>query len=93
MTETTTSTAPRPVRRLERDPNGSLGGVASGLAAYLNLDVAVMRVLFIVATLTVGFGPIFYLIAWLVVPVASAPLHPPVGAPMPGPVSGSSFAA
>lgn len=87
--DTNSAHVSQPARRLERDPNGSLGGVASGMAYYFGIDVAVMRIILIASTLTVGFGPIFYLLAWLVVPVASAPLHPPTGLPGTGPLSGS----
>ncbi len=91
MNETTFTSAPTaPVRRLERDPNGSIAGVASGLAHYFGVDVSLMRLLMVAATITAGFGPIFYLLAWIIMPEASAPLHPPTGPVQSGPVSGSA---
>ena len=48
--------------------NRVFGGVASGLARYLNLDVILVRVLFVVLTLVSGFGLLLYVILWIVVP-------------------------
>lgn len=58
-------------KRLYRDPDNSmLGGVASGLAAYLGLDVTLVRVLFVFFTLIWGTSLLLYLLLWLVMPVA-----------------------
>jgi phage shock protein C len=48
-----------------------IGGVCSGLAEYFDLDVNIMRLLFIALTLLTAILPmlIFYIIAWLIVPV------------------------
>ncbi len=46
-----------------------LGGVCSGLGAYLNLDPVIVRVIFIIATLS-GISILVYLIMWIVVPPA-----------------------
>ncbi len=60
------------VRKLYRDTdNQVLGGVLSGLAAYLGLDVVWLRILMVVLVIF-GFGmPIpLYIIAWLIMPEA-----------------------
>ena len=48
-----------------------LGGVCGGLAEYLDIDVNIMRLLFIAAGLLTVLLPmvIFYIIAWIIVPV------------------------
>ena len=48
-----------------------LGGVCGGLAGYLDMDVNVVRLLFVGATLLTAVLPmvIFYLIAWIIVPI------------------------
>jgi len=48
-----------------------LGGVCGGLAEYLDIDVNIMRLLFIAAGLLTVLLPmvIFYVIAWVIVPV------------------------
>ncbi len=48
-----------------------LGGVCGGLAEYLDIDVNIMRLLFIAAGLLTVLFPmvIFYIIAWIIVPV------------------------
>ncbi|MGD8534638.1 MAG: PspC domain-containing protein [Candidatus Aminicenantes bacterium] len=48
-----------------------IGGVCAGLAEYFDLDVNIMRLLFIALTLLTAILPmlIFYIIAWLIVPV------------------------
>lgn len=57
------------IKRLERNPmNKVVGGVCSGLADYFNLDVALIRVLFVVALLFASFGFWLYIILWIVVP-------------------------
>lgn len=59
-------------RRLARSGNDKIiGGVAAGLAHYLRIDPAVMRILFAVVTFG-GFGAGFllYIVLWIVLPVA-----------------------
>lgn len=58
-------------RRLYRDPdNAILGGVAGGLGAYFQVDTTWIRVAFVLFTFVYGFGPLLYLILWIVVPKA-----------------------
>lgn len=51
--------------------NKVIGGVCSGLADYFNLDVALLRVLFVIALLFASFGFWLYVILWVVLPVNS----------------------
>ena len=59
-------------KRLYRDPEHRvLGGVCGGLAAYFDMDLALIRILFVVLTLiTTGAGVLAYLILWIAVPAA-----------------------
>ena len=64
-------------KRIFRDPqNAMLGGVCAGLAAYLHIDVTVVRLitvlLFFLSATTVA---IIYIILWIVVPDARTPLQ------------------
>lgn len=51
-----------------------LAGVAGGLAAYLDIDPAIMRLLFIIIALFGGglTGPILYVILWIIMPKSAA---------------------
>jgi signal transduction histidine kinase len=49
-----------------------VGGVAAAIAGYLRLPVFAMRIL-LVALALFGFGLVFYALAWLVIPDATAP--------------------
>lgn len=54
---------------IERNPmNKVVGGVCSGLADYFNLDVALIRVAFVIALLFASFGFWLYIILWIVLP-------------------------
>ncbi len=57
-------------RRFYRDSNDKiLGGVCSGLAAYMNIDPALVRIVFAILTLGGwGFGVLLYLLLWIFVP-------------------------
>jgi phage shock protein PspC (stress-responsive transcriptional regulator) len=58
-------------KRLFRDTENSvLGGVCSGLSQYLNIDVTVIRLLWIFVAIFLGFGILIYLILFFVVPEA-----------------------
>lgn len=64
--------APRdgaPLRR--RSDDRVIAGVASGVAAYLNVDAAVLRVVLVVLTTAGGWGIILYAIGWAMIPVAA----------------------
>ena len=55
-------------KKLYRDINHStIGGVASGLADFFDMDVTVFRVLFVI-TAIFGGGVVLYLILWIIVP-------------------------
>ncbi|HMH22082.1 MAG TPA: PspC domain-containing protein, partial [Puia sp.] len=60
-------------RRLYRSENDKLlGGVCSGLANYLRLDPAIVRILFALITFGgFGLGFVLYIILWVVVPPRS----------------------
>lgn len=61
----------RTYRRMYRDDESRiLGGVCSGLAYYLNVDVVLIRVIFILIFFGMGAGLLAYLILWVVVPPA-----------------------
>ena len=55
--------------RLYRDNSDKiLGGVASGIANYLDIDPAVIRILMLLFVFTAGFGILLYIILWIVLP-------------------------
>jgi phage shock protein PspC (stress-responsive transcriptional regulator) len=61
-------------RRLYRADNDKiLGGVASGLANYLNIDPAIVRILFVLMCFGGGAGVLLYIILWVVLPTKSLP--------------------
>jgi phage shock protein PspC (stress-responsive transcriptional regulator) len=69
--ETTTvepqdKTTPQPLSRPVDDR--MLGGVAAGIARYLNVDVTVVRIIFAVLTVIGGAGVPLYLAGWLLIP-------------------------
>lgn len=56
-------------RRLFRDSsNEVIGGVASGIANYFDVDVTIIRILFVLAAIFGGWGLIVYIIFWVAVP-------------------------
>lgn len=58
-------------RKLYRDPqNKSIGGVCAGLAIYLNLDIALVRVIFVVCFFMGSASFWVYIILWIVAPLA-----------------------
>lgn len=61
----------RAVRKLYRDKDHNvIGGVASGLACYFDIDVLVVRILFVVLFIFGSFGGWLYIILWIAVPAA-----------------------
>jgi phage shock protein PspC (stress-responsive transcriptional regulator) len=68
-TSSTTSTIP-PRGSLYRNSNEKiLGGVCSGLGAYLRIDTTIVRVLFaMLAVGSFGFGLVLYIVLWAILP-------------------------
>lgn len=48
--------------------NRMLGGVAAGLADYLNTDPTIIRLIFAFSFLLWGTGILIYLVMWVIVP-------------------------
>lgn len=60
-------------RRLFRDEqNGMIGGVCSGLANYFNMDVVIIRAIFVLILFFGGFGIPLYIVLWIIVPRANS---------------------
>ena len=63
-----------PVKKLYLDVESrKLGGVCSGLAAYFDIDVTLIRIIFIALLICGSFGFWLYLIIWIVAPKAVTP--------------------
>jgi phage shock protein C len=65
-------------KKLQRVPHeGALAGVCAGLAEYLDVDKAWVRVFFVISVIfSSGFGigllgPVVYIVLWIVLPVKS----------------------
>jgi phage shock protein C len=50
--------------------NRMIAGICAGLAEYMNLDVSLVRLLFVAITLVTAVFPmgLFYIIAWIIIP-------------------------
>ena len=58
-------------KKLYRDVDDKIiAGVASGLGAYLGVEAVIVRLFFVLSLFLGGFGAVFYLILWLIVPEA-----------------------
>lgn len=58
-------------RKLYRDcDNKVIGGVAAGIATYLNVSVAFIRILFAILAIFYGITILIYIILWIAVPAA-----------------------
>ncbi|GGH13534.1 PspC domain-containing protein [Mucilaginibacter phyllosphaerae] len=56
-------------KKLYRDEqHKTVGGVCAGLAEYFNIDVSIVRVLFVLAVCLKGVGVLPYIILWIVLP-------------------------
>ena len=49
-----------------------LGGVASGMALFFGMDVAIIRLIFLVSAFLGGFGLLTYFVLWVIVPEANS---------------------
>lgn len=62
------------VRRITRIPEeGQLGGVCAGLAAYLDADVTLVRLAWVILSIVPGLllgGILVYAVCWILLPVA-----------------------
>ena len=69
-------------RRLVRPrANRKIAGVCSGIAEYFDLDVTLVRVLWLVITIfsAIVFGIVAYIVAWIVMPEEPQYLPVPQG--------------
>lgn len=61
----------KPQKKYYRDEDDKkIAGVCSGLAAYLDVDVTLVRIVFVVALLCGSAGFWVYLVFWIISPVA-----------------------
>lgn len=66
-----------PKRVFRRRDDRVIGGVASGLARYLNIDPAIIRVAFVLSVFAGGLGVVAYALAMLIIPEDPATKVPP----------------
>lgn len=57
-----------PVRLTRPMDQKKIAGVCAGLARYLNMDVTLVRILFLAVAICTGIGFIAYLVAWILMP-------------------------
>lgn len=64
-----------------------IAGVCGGLAEYFSVDPIIVRLIFVVVTLTSGFGPPVYILLWILMPRQQSNATTPQP-PAPYPASG-----
>jgi phage shock protein C len=66
--------------RLTRDiRNKKIAGVCAGFARYMNLDVVLVRVIWLALAFCTGVGFIAYVVAWIIMPKELEPSNVPAG--------------
>ena len=71
---------PEPVKRLSRPvQDAKIAGVCAGFARYFDVDVTLVRVLWLVLTVwpLPFLGVISYIVAWIVMPKETVPIAQP----------------
>ena len=57
-------------KKLYRKPNDQMiAGVCAGLADYLNLDLVIVRLIFVLLLIMGGHGLLIYVVLWILMPV------------------------
>jgi phage shock protein C len=81
---TVVGTAPRPKQLIRSRSDRKIAGVCAGFAHYLDLDIALVRILWVFVTFMSGICPgvIAYILAWIIVP-QEPEVHPVVAAGQP----------
>jgi phage shock protein C len=76
------TTRPVATKRLVRAREGrKIAGVCKGFAQYFDLDVALVRIIWVVCAVFGLLGVVAYLAAWIIVPEEPLTLPVPVGQP------------
>lgn len=57
-----------PKKLYRSNSNRMIAGVCGGIAEYLNIDPTVVRLLWVVAGLCIGFGVLAYIVAAIIIP-------------------------
>lgn len=55
-------------QQLTRSSDRIVGGVAGGIAKYLNVDASIVRIITFLVVAFTGVGPLLYVVGWLVLP-------------------------
>lgn len=56
-------------KRLYRSTtNKMIGGVCAGFSEYFNIDPTIVRIILVALALGCGFGVLFYLLCWIIIP-------------------------
>ena len=57
-------------KKLYRSPSKMIGGVLAGISEYINADVSIIRILYVIISIvSIGFpGLLVYLISWAIIP-------------------------
>jgi phage shock protein PspC (stress-responsive transcriptional regulator) len=64
---------PSPKKRMYRNPDDKIiGGVCSGLGAYLDTDPVLFRILFALFAVFFGTGILLYIVLWIALPEANS---------------------
>ena len=59
----------QPPKRLYRSKKEKIiAGVCGGIAEYFDIDPVIVRLIWIVICLMLGFGILAYIIAWIIIP-------------------------
>ena len=72
------SAPPMQQKKLTRSRSDKkIAGVCGGIAEYLDMDATLVRLVWMMMALFVGWGVLGYLIAWIVLPEKPEPLATP----------------
>jgi len=69
-----------------------IAGVCGGVAAYLDMDPTLVRLIWVMTTLFAGWGLLGYVIAWIVVPEEPLYQPAPLSAGAPQSLAGAAHA-
>ena len=74
----TPATPTKPLRRVRQ--NKMIAGVCAGFAKYFDLEISLVRVIWLLVALFGGGGLIAYVVCWIVIPYEDAQASAPVPA-------------